>query len=191
MNERLYNESMILIGPSGAGKSTVAEKLHQITKMPRLCLDQIANRATKTGFKYKFKSADAFNCYMISEVLKQAQENNMYGIVDFGAGHSVYDDDSIFKKVKSMLAPFKNIILLLPSQDEIEALDIMEKRSTGDTRDNKKFFESPCNKELATMIIYENGRQPSEIAEEIILRIKEKTGRINTINNTSLLREKL
>ena len=115
----------------------------------------------------------------------------MYGIVDFGAGHSVYDDTLIFEEVKSMLKPFKNIILLLPCQDEIKALDIMEERSTGDTRDNKKFFESPCNKELATMIIYENGRQPSEIAEEIILRIKEKTGRINTINNTSLLREKL
>ena len=174
MNERLYNDSIILIGPSGAGKSTVAEELHKITNMPRLCLDQIANKARKTGFKYKFKSADAFNCYMISEVLKQAQENNMYGIVDFGAGHSVYDDTLIFEEVKSMLEPFKNIILLLPSKDDKKALDIMKNRSTGDTRDNKMFLESPCNKELATMIIYENDRQPSEIAEEIISCVKEK-----------------
>lgn len=39
MNKKLYNESIILIGPSGAGKSTVAEELHKITNMPRLCLD--------------------------------------------------------------------------------------------------------------------------------------------------------
>ena len=59
-----------------------------------------------------------------------------------------------------MLEPFKNIILLLPCEDEKRALDIMKNRSTGDTRDNKKFLESPCNKELETMIIYENDRQP-------------------------------
>ena len=174
MNKKLYNESIILIGPSGAGKSTVAEELHKITNMPRLCLDQIANKARNTGLKSKFKSVDEFNCYMISKVLKQAQENSMYGIVDFGAGHSVYDDTLIFEEVKSMLEPFKNIILLLPSKDDKKALDIMKNRSTGDTRDNKKFLESPCNKELATMIIYENDRQPSEIAEEIISCVKEK-----------------
>lgn len=174
MNKKLYNESIILIGPSGAGKSTVAEELHKITNMPRLCLDQIANKARNTGLKSKFKSVDEFNCYMISKVLKQAQENNMYGIVDFGAGHSVYDDTLIFEEVKSMLEPFKNIILLLPSKDDKKALDIMKNRSTGDTRDNKMFLESSCNKELATMIIYENDRQPSEIAEEIISCVKEK-----------------
>lgn len=179
MNTKLYNESIILIGPSGAGKSTIAEELHKITNMPRLCLDQIANKARNTGFKSKFKSVDEFNCYMISEVLKRAQENNMYGIVDFGAGHSVYDDTLIFEEVKSMLKPFKNIILLLPCEDEKRALDIMKNRSTGDTRDNKKFLESPCNKELATMIIYENGRQPSEIAEEIILCIKKQQEKEN------------
>lgn len=179
MNTKLYNESIILIGPSGAGKSTIAEELHKITNIPRLCLDQIANKARNTRLKSKFKSVDEFNCYMISEVLKRAQENNMYGIVDFGAGHSVYDDTLIFEEVKSMLKPFKNIILLLPCEDEKRALDIMKNRSTGDTRDNKKFFESSCNKELATMIIYENGRQPSEIAEEIILCIKKQQEKEN------------
>ena len=73
-----------------------------------------------------------------------------------------------------MLQPFQNIVLLLPSQDEQEALEIMKKRSTGDTRNNQKFFESPCNKALATMTIYENGRTPSEVAEEIISKIKER-----------------
>ena len=174
MNQRLYKKSIILIGPSGAGKSTVAEELRKITNMPRLCLDRIANKANASGLKQRFKSEDEFNCHMISEVLKSVKEHNEYGIVDFGAGHSVYDDTLIFEEVKSMLEPFKNIILLLPCEDEKRALDIMNNRSTGDTRDNKKFLESPCNKELATMIIYENDRQPSEIAEEIISCVKEK-----------------
>lgn len=174
MDKRLYEESIILIGPSGAGKSTVASELQKMTNMPRLCLDRIANRARETGFRRRFKSSDEFNYYMISEVVKKAKNDNLYGIVDFGAGHSVYDDNEIFERVKSMLRPFKNVVLLLPVKDEEQALSIMRARSTGDTGDNKKFFESPCNKELANIIVYGDGRSPAEIAEEIILRIKER-----------------
>ena len=174
MDKRLYEESIILIGPSGAGKSTIAEELHKMTNIPRICLDRIANKVRKTGFINRFKSADEFNCFMISEVLKEVKDNNLYGIVDFGAGHSVYNDKEIFDKVKSMLEPFENVVLLLPDRDEERSLNIMKTRSTGDTRDNRKFLESPCNKELATIIVYGNDRQPSKIAEEIISRIKER-----------------
>lgn len=174
MNKKLYEESIILIGPSGAGKSTVAEELHKMTNMPRLSLDRIANRARSTGFMQRFKTSDEFNFFMLTEVVRRAEEGNLYGIVDFGAGHSVYENEAIFERVKSMLKPFKNVVLLLPDQDKETALRIMRDRSTGDTRDNEKFFESPCNRQLANMIVYGNNRQPSEIAEEIILRIKER-----------------
>ena len=173
-SKKLYEESIILIGPSGTGKSTVAEELRKKTGMQRLCLDMIANRARDTGFMKNFKNADEFNSYMISETLERVKKDGSYGIVDFGAGHSVYDDQKIFERVKSMLKPFKNIVLLLPDKDEEKSLDIMKNRATGNTRDNKKFFESPCNKELATMIVYGNNRQPLEIAEEIVQGIKKR-----------------
>ena len=173
-SKKLYNESIILIGPSGTGKSTIAEELRKKTGMQRLCLDRIANRARDTGFMRKFKNADEFNSYMISEIIEKVKKDGSYGIVDFGAGYSVYDNREIFEKVKSMLKPFKNIVLLLPDKDEEKSLDIMKSRATGDTRDNKKFIESPCNKELATIIVYGNNRQPVEIAEEILQFIKER-----------------
>lgn len=121
-----------------------------------------------------FKNVDKFNSYIISATLERVKKDGTYGIVDFGAGHSVYDDREIFERIKSMLKPFKNIVLLLPDKDEEKSLEIMKSRSTGDIRDNKKFFESSCNKELATMIVYGNNRQPLEIAEETIERIREK-----------------
>ena len=142
--------------------------------MKRLCLDVIANRARDTGFMNNFKNADEFNSYMISKTLERVKKDGSYGIVDFGAGHSVYDDQEIFEKVKSMLKPFKNIVLLLPDKDEEKSLNIMKSRSTGDIRDNKKFFESPCNKELATITVYGNNRQPLEIAEEVMQCIKNR-----------------
>lgn len=142
--------------------------------MQRLCLDTIANRARDTGFMRNFKNVDEFNSYIISETLERVKKDGSYGIVDFSAGHSVYDDQEIFERVKSMLKPFKNIVLLLPNKDEEKSLDIMKSRAIGDTRDNKKFFESQCNKELATMIVYCNNRQPLEIAEEIMQCIKKR-----------------
>ena len=174
MNQRLYEESIILIGPSGAGKSTIAEELRKKTNMKRLCLDRIANRARNTGLSRKFRNADEFNYYMISEVLSKVKDRNLYGIVDFGAGHSVYDDVEIFERVKQLLKPFKNIVLLLPDEDTEKSLSIMKRRSTGDTRENKKIIESFCNTELATMTVYGNNRQPSEIAEEIISIIRQR-----------------
>lgn len=45
---------------------------------------------------------------------------------------------------------------------------------TRDTRENRKFIESSCNTELATMTVYVNNRQPSEIAEEILSKIKQR-----------------
>lgn len=173
-SKKLYNESIILIGPSGAGKSTIAEELRKKTGMQRLCLDRIASRARDTGFIRKFKNTEEFNSYMISEIIEKAKKDGSYGIVDFGAGHSVYDDREIFERVKSKLKPFKNIVLLLPDKDEEKSLDIMKSRATGDTRDNKEFIENPCNKELATMIVYGNNRQPMEIAEEILQIIEER-----------------
>ena len=173
-NKKLYEESIILIGPSGTGKSTVAEELRKKTGMKRLCLDVIANRARDTGFMNNFKNADVFNSYMISKTLERVKKEGSYGIVDFGAGHSVYDDQEIFEKVKSMLKPFKNIVLLLPDKDEEKSLNIMKSRATGDIRDNKKFFESPSNKELATITVYGNNRQPLEIAEEVMQCIKNR-----------------
>lgn len=174
MYKRLYEESIILIGPSGAGKSTVAEELRKKTGMQRLCLDRIANRARNTGFKRKFRNNDEFNYYMISEVLRKAKDENLYGIADFGAGHSVYDDAEIFAKVRQLLKPFKNIVLLLPDKDPKKSLSIMERRATGDTRQNRKFIESSCNTELATMTVYNNNRKTSEIAEEILSKIKQR-----------------
>ncbi len=175
MNDtELYNKSILLIGPSGAGKSTVAEELRQITQMPRLCLDRIANQDRNTGFMKNFRNADEYNSYMIKSILSRAKAEGIPGIVDFGAGHSVYRNLEIFNEVKSELKPFKNIILLLPSVDINESLRIMAERSTGDYSTNKEFITSPCNRELATMTIYGNNRMPNEIAHEICKKIDER-----------------
>lgn len=171
---KLYTESILLIGPSGAGKSTVAEELRKITYMPRLSLDRIANADRRNGIRRNYNSSDEYNLSLLQKVLDAAVKQGFPGIVDFGAGHSVFQSDEIFNEVKEILKPFDNIVLLLPSEDIEESIDIMAKRSTGDYSTNKEFIESPCNKTLSTMIVYGNNRTPQEIAIDILDRIKER-----------------
>ncbi len=177
-NERLYNDSIILIGPSGAGKTAVADEIEIMTSLKRLRLDEVANRDRDRGFKEKFRNVEEYNAYMIKTQIEMAEKAGIPGVVDFGGGHSVYDNKEIFDFVKKQMSKFKNVVLLLPSHDLEKSLQILASRSTGDYRPNKKFITSPCNKELATMIIYENGRNPRQIAEEI-LRIIEKRNKNN------------
>lgn len=174
MKNRVYDESILFIGPSGAGKSTVAEALSKKINMPRLCLDRIANRARQNGLRSRFKSSEEFNMFMIKEAIKNANETNTPGVVDFGAGHSIYENEQIYEVVKRELKPFKNIVLLLPCKDEEEALRIMKERSTGDTNDNERFLRSKCNRELSTMTVYADGRTPDEIADEVLAKIAER-----------------
>lgn len=174
---KLYTDSIILIGPSGAGKSTVAEELRKITYMPRLCLDRIANADRRNGVRKNFNSSDEYNLSLLQKVLDAAKKEDVPGIVDFGAGHSVYRSKEIFEKVKKLLIDFDNVILLLPSEDVEESIKIMAERSTGDYSTNKEFLLSPCNKDLSTMIIYGNNRTPEEIANDILNKIKDRKNR--------------
>ena len=137
-NEKLYNETIILIGPSGAGKSRVAGELSVMKKLPRLCLDRIANDDRIRGVMRKFKNADEYNADMIKTQLEIAEKNGIPGVVDFGAGHSVYDNKEIFDNIKKQVGKFKNVVLLLPTQDLEKALKILASRSTGDYSENRR-----------------------------------------------------
>ena len=104
MNKNLYEDSIILIGPSGAGKSTVADDMEKRLKMPRVCLDKMASDARKNGERARFRTPDEFSYYMIHSLISAAEKREgAYAVVDFGAGHSIYKDKTIFAKVKKEL----------------------------------------------------------------------------------------
>lgn len=170
--ENLYSKSILLIGPSGAGKSVVAEVISKTESIPRLCLDRIANKDRKTGFMRRFTNSDEYNSYLINNQISKAE---VPGVVDFGAGHSIYKDKKTFKEIKKALKPFQNIVLLLPSEDKEESLKIMNDRSTGDTHENEEFLESDCNRKLATMIVYTKDKTPEQIGKEILENVKSKS----------------
>lgn len=118
------------------------------------------------GFEGVFKYWKPFEAQTIVQILKDYQNH----VIDFGGGHSVYEDDQLFTKVANAMLDEINIFLILPSEDKQESLRILDEREKLDI--NKHFIEHRSNYELAKHIIYTKGKSPQETAEEIIQLIK-------------------
>jgi hypothetical protein len=115
-----------------------------------------------------------FEARMVEQVLA-----DHYGIIDFGAINSVYDDKDLFARVEHALAPYPNVILLIPSPDMDETVDILKNRfiqmstkaGKGFTNElfelNEGFIKHPSNRQLAKLVIYTKGKTPEEICDEI------------------------
>ena len=71
---------------------------------------------------------------------------------------------------------FKNVVLLIPSDDKEESLTILNQRKKIESasereQDNRHFIYSPCNYELATITQYTKDKEPETITNEIINNI--------------------
>lgn len=173
--------NIILIGPIGTGKSTLADIISTKLSYPRCCVDDVrweyyqklgyskekeqALRA-ESGFEEVYKYWKPFEAQTILQILKDYQNY----VIDFGGGHSVYEDDQLFTEVANAMFDEMNVFLILPSADKEESLRILDERQKLDI--NVHFIEHKSNYELAKHIVYTKGKTPLETAEEIIQQIK-------------------
>ena len=106
----IKNNTIILIGPMGTGKSTVAKLLkNKIEGIDRISLDDRERLKILYKNKRKFGNFKNFEFVLTGTVLSSL--NKPY-IIDFGAGHSIYEDEILRSQMKKMCSQFKNIILL-------------------------------------------------------------------------------
>ena len=182
--------TILLIGPIRVGKSTLAQLLSEKLGLPRISLDDVrwkyyreigyeddlARRIHQTGglvaLVFYWKQFDA---YAVERVL--ADHPNK--IIDFGAGHSVYESNELFTRVQAALLPYPNVVLNLPSPHVAESLEILNER----TKDlveafgqgfnwNEHFVLHHSNYDLAKITIYTEGKTPDETCDEIIALLR-------------------
>ncbi|HYF62694.1 MAG TPA: hypothetical protein VD886_07755 [Herpetosiphonaceae bacterium] len=175
-------KSIILIGPLGVGKSTVGALLAERLGRPAVSMDdlrlgyyaeigydrELAARARAAdGFWGMYRYWKPFEAHAVERILADHPDC----VIDFGAGHSVYEDAGLFGRVRRALAPCPRVVLLLPAPDPADALRILAGREEGAeamAEINRHFLEHPSNARLATHTVYTYERPPAEVCAAVL-----------------------
>jgi hypothetical protein len=109
-----------------------------------------------------------FEAYAVEKLLSEYTNC----VIDFGAGHSVYDDPLLFQRVQQALSPYPNVVLLMPSPNLEESIRILNERNKylpDDIRSTNEYFvRHPSNYKLAKFITYTKAKTPAETCNEIL-----------------------
>jgi shikimate kinase len=180
---------VILIGPIGAGRSTLGKLVAAALGIPQVSMDDIRfryyqeigydesiakQRYATDGFWGLYRYWKPFEAYAVERVVTE----HANCVIDLGAGHSVYEDEALLTRVKQVLAPHPNVVLVLPSADLATSLDVLRDRRpflaeiTPDI--NEHFLTHRSNYELATFVVYTAGRTAEETCAEILQRITDR-----------------
>ncbi|MGD1906582.1 MAG: shikimate kinase [Leptolyngbyaceae cyanobacterium] len=174
---------IVLIGPIGAGKSTQGELLAKRLALPQCSMDDLRwNYYQEIGYdpalaqqKREARGMEAviqywkpFEAYAVERLLSEHRDC----VIDFGAGHSVYEEAALFDRVKRALSPYLNVVLLLPLPDIDRSWQILKQRNCAlpsDTHSmNEHYLRHPSNLKLAKHTIYTHGKTPEVTCAEIL-----------------------
>ncbi len=177
------SSEIILIGPIGTGKSTIGSLLAIRLGRPQCSMDEyrwgyykeigydekLAKHKRETeGFWGIYQYWKPFEAYAVEKLLSEHKNC----VIDFGAGHSVYEDAFLLQRVQQVLASYSNIILLLPSSDLDESVQILDERNEYVPDDklniNEHFVRHPSNYTLAKFTVYTKAKTPEETCNEIL-----------------------
>lgn len=176
------NTIVILIGPIGAGKSTVGKLLSAKLGVPQIETDELRwkyyaeigydaelarQKHDTEGFWSLYQYWKPFEAHAVERILA----DYTHGVIDFGAGHSVYEDDALFARIQRILAPFAHVVLLLPSSDPEESLEILNERAPWlrnmQPNINEHFIRHHSNRDLAKHVVYTKGKTPEQTCEDV------------------------
>jgi hypothetical protein len=184
---------IILIGPMRVGKSTLGTLIAEKLSVPQVSLDDVGGRyfdeigfdadmarqLEKNDLLTLLKYLWPFYPHVVERVLGEHHDC----VIDLGAGHTVYEDASAFARVQQALAPYCNVLLILPSLDPDRSAAILRERTADlvwlqEIRErhgfdmNEHFLRHPSNYRLAKLIVYTEGKSPEETRDEILERVK-------------------
>ena len=186
---RRQRPEVVLIGPMGAGKSTLAALLAARLGVPHVGADALsggyfarlgydeayARRTIGRDFRAIMEYRRPFAASLVEHLLAGYSDC----VFDFGAGHVQHDDPALAGRVEQALAPFANVVLVLPSPDRDESIRVLRERRgplVFDGFDLDAYaWDHPSYWRLATLSVYTAGRTPEACADEILARIARPT----------------
>lgn len=189
------NTTVVLIGPMCAGKSSTAKILAERLGRQYVDLDELRwayyreldayeelvalLKSGKMGLLEQYHHWKPFEAHAAERVVQDYPNC----VLDFGAGHGVYEDETLLARVKQALATVAHVILLLPAPDVVAATAVLNTRFARLLQEvagtvnpealqlNEHFVKHPSSRRLATQIVYTGDLMPEAVAEMILQKI--------------------
>ena len=177
---------ILLIGPVRSGKSTQGRLLASTLGLPQASMDALrwgyyAEVGYEEAEEDRLMAAEGWPGVLAYwkrfdvHAVKRLLADHPHAVIDFGAGHTVSTDAAQFARVQTALAPFPNVVLLLPSADLDESVRVSKERQGHQTWYENDFDElfvkHPSNQVLAKHVIYTQGKTPEQTRDEILQRL--------------------
>ncbi|MFH1121381.1 MAG: shikimate kinase [Bacteroidota bacterium] len=175
-------KDIILIGPVATGKTTTAKLLSEKLNKPVISMDDLRfgyykeigyddnhrkELFEKAGIMAIYQYGKIFDAYSIERILADHQNC----IFDFGGGNNASGFDFEIERIKKVLNPYRNIVLLIPSADKEETLKFIFKRRDL-TPGQKELIEylvyDDSYHKLAKHTVYVKDKTPEEVCNEIL-----------------------
>lgn len=177
------SREIVLIGPKLTGKTTIGRLLADALGVPQVSLDmlggdylpetdydpQAARQIRQDGGIFAWlRYRRPYEAHIVERALADHRD----AVIDFGGGHSVYEDEAHFARVQAALAPFKHVVLILPSPDPEESIRILRERFEADVASERRvqrlLVTSPVYAQAAAHTVYTHDRTPDDIAAEVM-----------------------
>ena len=174
---------IILIGPMKVGKSTVARLLAETLGLRRHGIDKLrwsyfAELGYDAGYASQLADGEGVNAVLAywKPFEVHAVERHLAGVsdcvIDLGAGYSVQDNPALGSRIRLALAPYPNVVLLLPSPDRAESSAYLAERVNTELRAaNDHYLIEANNRELARFVVYTIGKTPEETCNEVMEKL--------------------
>lgn len=179
---------IVLIGPACAGKSTVGDLLGEALSTAHVDADHVAERYyLEAGWSVeRFRSVERrsglLEAYRDGEqamvfALEQVLGNHHDCVFSLGAAHTHFVTPAFIERARQILAPFENVVLLLPSPDSARSVAILRDRcravglrSWHDAGCDliERWVTDDCNREFATLTVHTEGHDAEDTKNEIL-----------------------
>ena len=173
---------IVLIGPVSVGKSTVGRVLAEKLTLPLVSMDahrfdyyrelgydeEFARKIrVEEGPEGVYRYWKVFDAYSVERLL----EDHRGWVIDMGAGSTICEFTDQLERVGAALAPYPNVVLLLPYESREKSLSFLNERtghSDEDRNANWHFVRHKSNYELAKRTVLVADRTPEEVAGDVL-----------------------
>jgi len=126
------------------------------------------------GFAGVYAYWKAFEIHAVERILADHPD----AVIDFGAGHSLYDDPAHMARAQAALRPVPNVVLLLPSADEAASMAVLRKGVSVQLNGvdaNRVFLTAPEIGALASSVVVVGGRSAEAVCDEVVAAVAARS----------------